>query len=190
MGKDDEVIKEMKRMFENLEASVQKSKEELKEEINKVNEIVFRLVESDERNREEIQSLKRRIEDLEEKNEQLEQYSRKDNIIISGVPRKNGKEETEKELISILTNLAEKLDTDIEPFDIKAIHGIHTRKNTENEAPIIVRLNNRMKKAKLVRKSKEKRLDGIYISNHLSQQTQQIFAKARELKRRNVVKFA
>ena len=87
MGKDDEVIKEMKRMFENLEASVQKSKEELKEEINKVNGIVFRLVESDERNREEIQALKRRIEDLEEKNEQLEQYSRKDNIIINMVFR-------------------------------------------------------------------------------------------------------
>lgn len=72
-----------------------------------------------------------------------------------------------------------------------AIHRLPARKQEGKSSPaIIVKLNSRIKKSKLVEASKEKRLTGIYISNHLSQYTQKIYSEARELKRSGKVKYA
>ena len=85
--------------------------------------------------------------------------------------------------------MAKKLGLTIEPYNIQAIHRIYTRE-TDKVAPVIVRMNNRTKKTKLVKYSNEKRLEGIFVSNHLSTQSQYLLAKARDLKRSRIVKFA
>ena len=115
----------------------------------------------------------KQIECHEEKVDELEQYSRRDNIIITGLKtrhrnyaralrkwsttlrirmllKKNSKN-LERQVIGFLNN---KLELNIKPADINACH---TMKNKQREKPdyIIIRYINRKNKVEVLKQSKK-----------------------------------
>ena len=90
---------------------------------------------------------------------------------------------TEDDLIKAIVDVAKKLQFKLEPFEIIAIHRLPTKKKISTR-PIIVRLTN------LRKKSKEVRLDAIYINDHLTTTSREILDKARELRDERYFKYA
>lgn len=140
-----------------------------------------------------IEELSNQNRMLSEQVNELEQYSRIDNIIISGVPY-----EPNENIQEIVTSIAKNLEVEINEHDINAVHRLSA--NKDKIPSIIVRLNSRMKKQKLIQNSKRKRLHGknlnmnpavpIYVSEHMSANTMSIFRKAMELKSQGAISYA
>jgi len=123
----------------------------------------------------------------------LEQYQKKSNIVISGIP-----EQENENLLDMFKNLAKELDVNLNEYDVIAIHRLPPR---QKEIPqVIVRLLNHDKKAKLVSNAKNIKptinliMDGnpspIYISDHLSKANANLFKKAKDLKKAGLIKYA
>ena len=111
---------------------------------------------------------------------------------MSGVKyEKDPKEAGEDDLIKEVNAQAEKLGVTLEEYDVHVIHKLPIRNKNGETAPIIVKMNSRIKKEMLVKSSKEKKLPGIYFQNHLTvNNAQKMFMEARELRKKGVVKFA
>jgi hypothetical protein len=85
--------------------------------------------------------------------------------------------EFEETLTDATKSIAEKLGIILEPYDFCSIHRLPSR--DKNHPPsVIVKLNSRTKKRQLVEKSKTIRLEGIFVTNHLTRKTQVLKAKA------------
>lgn len=137
-------------------------------------------------------NLKNEIIDLKTKNyllqksvNQLEQYSRKNNVIINGIPV------TENEKVrSIVMNLAEKMEITLHELHIAAAHRLPASRN--RVPAIVVRFNDSDIKSTLIRESKKQKLNAralgfrentnIYISDHLSKNSADILKKAKLLR--------
>lgn len=145
----------------------------------------------DEQREVEIQEIQEENKQLRKKIENLEQYSRRSNLIISGVPLK--KEEKIKEIIK---KLAEKWDIDLHDYDIMAAHRLRTKTNIPD---IIVKVNNRDLIGQFIQKSKRKQITSeninldvalpIYCSEHLTPYNKSLLYWAKKLKREGLVKF-
>ncbi|XP_065224327.1 uncharacterized protein LOC135848355 [Planococcus citri] len=122
----------------------------------------------------------------------LEQYSRKPNIIVSGIPVQK-----DEDLYNVMKTLGKELEVTLQEYDIVAVHRLPSKSDTP---PIIVRLLNYDKKSSLI--SGAKRLKPktdmlginppvpIYISEHLSYETAKILKYAQNLRKDNLIRFA
>jgi len=90
-----------------------------------------------------------------------------------------------KEVIEMTKKWKVKLD----PLEIFASHRLPTKRKT-NTHPVLVRLNNLRKKGELIRKSKEMKLDGIYVNHYLNTYTRQLLERARELRDKSYIQFS
>lgn len=79
--------------------------------------------------------LEEKIHELNTKHDDLEQYTRKYNLEIDGVPMVHG-----EDLEDIVIKLARRIDADAGPEDIDIIHRF--KKGNQRPNPIIVRFNN------------------------------------------------
>ena len=66
---------------------------------------------------------------LDDKLNKMDQYIRKDNITLSGIPEHVDQEAIEGKVIEIL----EKIDTNVEPSDIIACHRLVKNKNEKKK---------------------------------------------------------
>lgn len=82
------------------------------------------------------------VSELDNNVEHLEEYTRQENIIISGV--EYDEDETVDALVNEVINVAKKLETEIKGTHISVIYRLPTR-NVKSPPPIIVRLVNRWK---------------------------------------------
>ena len=126
------------------------------------------------------------IECLEEKVDELEQYSRRENIIITGLKtlhrnyarastqvisdahNQNAPEEELKNLVhKVIGFLNNKLELNLKLADINACHAM---KNKQREKPdnIIIRFINRKNKVEVLKQSKIFTGTKIYINEHLT----------------------
>ncbi len=96
-------------------------------------------------------ALKLRVSQLEEKIDDLENYSRRNNIVIYGVP--GDKEETP---IEKALEICKVVGVEVEENDIDTAHHLRTRKEGQ-ELPFIIKLVNRYKKEEIMRKTREMR---------------------------------
>ena len=150
----------------------------------------------------------KQIECLEEKVEELEQYSRRENIIITGLKTRhrtyarastqvisdahnqNAPEEElqnlEHQVIGFLNN---KLELSIKPADINACHTI---KNKQREKPdnIIIRFISRKNKVEVLKQSRKLKGTNIYINEHLTPKNNEIAKKARLLRKQGKISRA
>lgn len=74
------------------------------------------------------------------------------------------------EVVDKIIKLAQKIKIKLVPMEIFAAHRLPT-KNDIKAHPILVRFNNFRKKDKLIRKSKEMKLEGTYINPYLTLNT-------------------
>ena len=92
-----------------------------------------------------------------EKSNYNEQYSRKNNVKIMGV--KVLENETEARLTAkVLSVIKEKVDVDIVPSEIVAIHRIPSKHNPK---PVLIKLKNNNVKTQLMKKQKDNEGAGI-----------------------------
>ncbi|XKL63983.1 hypothetical protein PGB90_006347 [Kerria lacca] len=151
--------------------------DELKQEQNEIQEV--------DAMDKDLHSTNRRLNDLE-------QHSRKNNIIKNGVP-----ESKDENVYEIIEKIGTALEEPLEKNDIAIAHRIPSRRET---APIIVRFNNWKKKTTLIRKSKIVQLTSekinlnptqpIYIGDHLTNYSRMLLEEAKKLKNEKKVQFA
>ncbi len=184
MGTFDEDFQEnFKKLIEDV-AYIRKAIDESTTKINQLEQDNKILHEEVEELAMENYMLKNRIADME-------QYSRKNNMIIRGIPKAAG-----EDLRMIVKKLATKLDMNISDFEIDTLH----RLPSKNAIPaIIVKFTSRDTKNNFIRSAKKKKLAGcdigfasvtpIYCDEQITTHTREILQKALEIKRENVVQY-
>lgn len=86
----------------------------------------------------------------------LEQYSRKSNVIISGI--KEQKNESVNDLLDTVIKIGAAVSLKITDCDIDVCHRLRNRKNAKNQSrPIIVKFPRRLMKSELVTKVKKQK---------------------------------
>ncbi len=129
--------------------------------------------------------------DMKIRLEKLEQYSRRNNLHISGIPLKEN--EKVKELVK---NLGAKMQVPIKNLDIVAAHRLPTKSSAP---PIIVRFTNRDTKTEMINASRKMKLNGeefnyspalpIYCEERLTQYTQNLLTTAKKLRQEGYIKY-
>lgn len=141
--------------------------------------------------------LKAGLMEMEGKCRELEQYSRKDNLEVVGIPFSRG-----ENLHHILGNIARLINIDFKGELISTAHRLPATKDRPNPA-IIVRLSSRDYKAAWISAARNcrKRLTAaelsdswestsFYINDHLTPWNKAILGRARQLVRQKKIAFA
>jgi len=183
----------------------------VKEEVSRLNEKLSLVIDQNKTLRAENKSLseqytklatKLRETELELDNQQ--QYMRRNNIIVTGVP-----ESTDEDLTDIFTTIATNLGChNFRPSELDVIHRLPQAKATNRPRPIVVRLVRRSKKQGILKLARERwnkerkkksRLvashlglhgtNPVYFAEHLTRKRAALFRKAKEFKSRYSFKF-
>lgn len=139
--------------------------------------------------------------ELERRLEELERYSRRDNLIISGLPEGSYAEAGTSSTATSTSNhptesstttervvhkfLTDTMGLDVQPGDITIAHRLKKGKS-DNTRPIIVRLVNKRVRDSILRAKKSLRNtpnSNIFISEHLTQAASKLLFEARRLVR-------
>lgn len=134
-----------------------------------------------------------RNEELERRVSELEQYSRKNNIEVKGIPCTKG-----ESCLAIIQEIGNKIECPINESDIDIVHRVPSSSDAKH---IIARFCSRAKKADFVSKARKARLQTsnigfpandaspLYVNEHLTQENKRLFAKSLSLKRENNWQF-
>ena len=124
---------------------------------------------------------------------ELQQYIRRNNIEIAGIPDSVGQNELEKKVIEI----AKAVDIDVTENDIEACHRLQSRNRQKGPKRTIVRFVNRKFAEKLLKKGKmfkdrkivekAKLSNIIYINNNLCSYYRYLWGKVKGLYDRNAI---
>ena len=113
----------------------------------------------------EVDSLSTKIEKLEKLQDQQEQYSRRNCLLVHGIAKE--KEEITDEVI--INTLYEKLDLDITSWDLERTHRIGERKKTRGKTrPIIVKFVRYNDRNRVFRNKKKLKGQKISITESLT----------------------
>lgn len=123
---------------------------------------------------------------LETRVHDCENYSRRNNVVIHGIPILH-----QEDPLVTAEKLGDILGVSMKPSEVDVAHRLKSR-NTNQPPPFIIKLINRWKKDKIMAAAKriQPKADEfggskdvrIYANEHLSPQSQLLFAKARKLK--------
>jgi len=178
MGSDIKEVKEalvgIRLLAEQME-QMKKNQEEMKKEINQLKESNCKLA---------------------AKQQDSDQYTRTENMIITGIPEpENGKED----LMATVIKLCETMGAQLSKAEISTVHRMATKKDTPVK-PIIIRFVNRWKKSELMALARKEQpttsllgfepSEDIFFSDQLSQETKQLLGKTKELCDQGKVKYA
>ena len=108
----------------------------------------------------------------------LEQYTRKENVRIAGLPESDGENTTE-----LIVNMAKAIGVEISTADISVSHRLPQR-NTQRPRPIIAKFVRREKKTEVMKAKKnlksKQEYKGVYIDDDLTQMRGKIMKALRE----------
>ena len=122
---------------------------------------------------------------LENKLNEIEQYSKKTNIIISSSTDFLNKSDNKKsEFINFVKN---QLNIDIDPYDVVAIHELPNK--NKDIYKTIVKFHFHETKSKIFKNIKKLKDTNIYINDHLTKYNSEIFYKARNLLKDSKIKY-
>ena len=134
--------------------------------------------------------MERQVENLEFDHDTLEQYTRKFNVEVHGIPECEG-----ENLREIITKVGQKISVDISDDDIDIVHRLYRKPPAKK--PIIVRFTSHKKKREFYKgrfNIKDTNLSGIFgsvlsdsearifINKNLTQRRQELLAMARNMK--------
>lgn len=165
-------------------------------DIRKDQKKILELFEEVKKLRKENQEKDRMIVELEKRVDDLEQYTRMNDVIITGLqikPRsyanavsnenngEPGEEETrstERQVSSFLHQQGITLDVD----ELEACHPL-PRRRREDKPAVIIRFTNRKHKTELLKQGRKLRGTDVYMNDHLTRKNSEIAKKARYLKK-------
>ena len=127
-----------------------------------------------------------RVTELEKQQAKMEQFSRRNNVEISGIFNKASDENLEKKLIGI----CKESGIDLNPFDIEACYRLPPgRVNISNSKRIIVKFANRKhSEAMLHFKKSIYSSSNVYITNSLCPYYRFFWGKCEHLQRKGLIK--
>lgn len=134
----------------------------------------------------ELQKVQEQVRELDQRMLELENYSRRNNVVFYGVP-----ESEEEDSLVLAEKLGEALEVSLKPHEVDVAHRLRSRSG-KHPQPLIVRIRCRWKKQKIMQAAKVKKptadlLGGdkkvrIYANEHLAPRTQELLTYARKLK--------
>ncbi|XP_078356598.1 uncharacterized protein LOC144641468 [Oculina patagonica] len=139
----------------------------------------------------EVYDLGKRVRNLEVDHDALEQYTRKFNVEVHGIPEHEG-----ENLSDIIIQIGQKISVDITHQDIDIVHRLYRKPPAVR--PIIVRFSSYKKKREFYQgrfhlkdintsdiiESAQHSIDArIFINENLTQWRQELLAKARKMKK-------
>jgi len=117
--------------------------------------------------------------------EENEQYSKKSNVIINGVPETN-----DEELRKVIGEVASCLGIELHDYDLQAAHTLPSKSEIK---PIIVKFNNYDKQKEMIVQARKLKISSdalglspnvpIYIDEHLTKPTIELINQAKNLKK-------
>ena len=110
----------------NLNNSIKSIISDLKDEINSLKDVIIKRLQDENvilRNR--CSNLEQKLTEFETSTDKLEQYGRRNNIIISGIPDSVNTEDLEESVTEILSDI----DVNVTTNDIEACHRVGKRDN-------------------------------------------------------------
>lgn len=139
------------------------------------------------------QEKSRRITELERRVDDLEQYSRINDVIISGIqikPRSYARavvgddgEPGEQETRSVEQQVAADLQSRGIELDLEHIEACHPLRQNSDKSIIIMRFANRRNKTALMKQRNKLKGSKVFINEHLTKKNADIAKKARYLKK-------
>lgn len=196
------VITEIRDSQKNYERSFNETSDSLEEQIKEntnalkaQNEQNLRLTELIEALRTENQELKKKVKTLEDRVEDMEQYSRSNCVEIQGIPYT-----PTEDVLSIVKDVGKALDLTISDSMVDTCHRLGVRQNGDKPPGIIVKFVRRIDKEELLRKRRVKRTLStrhmsrpddlpVYVNESLSPARRRLHAMARQYQRDNNYKF-
>ena len=129
----------------------------------------------------------KKIADLEKRLDDFEQYSRMNDLIVSGLKTRpptyaraaalNLEEPTESDIASIerqVVSFLEGKGIPVEESDIEACHPLQSRQNNKDSPAIIIRFVNRKRKTEILKQGKKLKGTNVYLNEHLTKRNGQI----------------
>ena len=124
----------------NVNNSIKSIKSDLKDEINNLKDVIIKRLQDENvilRNR--CSNLEQKLTEFETSTNKLEQYGRRNNIIISGIPDSVKTEDLEESVTEILRDI----DVKVTISDIESCHRVGKSDNKIGSTKTIVRFVNR-----------------------------------------------
>ena len=138
------------------------------------------------------------LEPLEQRVQDLELFTRKEDVIISGMEikpwsyavaaRREGEELPMKEQESVETQVVHFLRSKNIHLDKNNLTACHTRKDRNAKPTIIIRFVNRKQKTELLMQGRKLQGTDIYLNEHLTHKNAKIAREARKLRNDDKIK--
>ena len=194
-------ITAIKKHLESLQKDIDKVLQK-QTDIQKLILHIDELKEENTRMKAEMQNKDKRIKELEIKTDSLEQYTRSEDFIISGLktthlsyanatkqnlPTQLEIQEDDQSLEAQVVTFLSTKGVHIKSDEISACHPLKGKKKVND---IVVRVVNRKTKARILKNVKKDRaLQGtnVYISEHLTRKNQEIAAICRRLRKKDKI---
>ena len=158
---------------------------DLKKSINELTATVNILVDKIDNLTSSVEIRDQKIFYLENKLNEIEQYSKKTNIIISSSTDFLNKSDNKKsEFINLVKN---QLNIDIDPYNFVAIHELPNK--NKDIYKTIVKFHFHETKSKIFKNIKKLKDTNIYINDILTKYNSEIFYKARNLLKDSKIKY-
>ena len=144
-----------------------------------------------------------KIASLETRVDELEQYTRKENVIISGLDVRHksysrvvanddqqddlAPDEEQRELEDKVIQFLETKNIKIKKSHISACHTLRSR-GKDQPPPIIIRFTNRKDKVNLLKQGKNLQGTNVFVNEHLTSRNARMAKHARDLRKRQKLK--
>lgn len=150
-----------------------------------------------------IQQKDERIDLLEQRVDDLEQYSRADDLVITGLETRHqsyaratglsgyqqGEDAPSEELETLEQQVVRFMKSKIIPLDKQQISACYIlpSKDKKNKPKIIVKIASRRHKVEILKEAKKLKGTGVYINEHLTKKNAEIAWTSRTLKKENKI---
>ena len=184
----------MQECFKNIEGKIENENKKISDDINEMRSVIINnLLEANKKLQFKVEQLEKELEHQKTNLEINNQYNRRNNIEISGIPNNVKDEELEGKVLTILN----KIEVNVKEEDIEACHRLPlTRSN--NVKRTVIKFINRKKSENCI-KSKKKLSDlnmgdvgfpdgtTLYLSENLNPFFQKLTWQCRKLKRQKII---
>ena len=190
---DSKIFYEISKLREELVEDFKKSFTDIKDEIINLKEVVIKNLQNEnKRLNDEVSQLKEKIISIESKSNSVEQYDRRNNMEINGIPNSISDDNLESTIMSVLSKAT---NVHVTADDIEACHRIE--KSKENSKKTIVRfINWKHYKCTLVNRKKLKSFNSesirlpnvkLYFNENLREYSNTLAFYGRKLKRAGLI---
>ena len=130
-----------------------------------------------------INSLESKVMQLQDKIDDIEQYERRDTLIVSG-PALPSETPNENSTDVVVRSIKENLHVNINPSDVNVAHRLGTKRNQNIARPIIVKLHSRQKKSEIIQACITVK-PNLYVNESLTPKRRALFKTVWDIRKKH-----